>query len=81
MPCPSIRPKWFWTVQIVLDGYKLFWLGPIHFGRVQIILVSRQVQIRLFWTNFHSLSLSKMIWTPSKRIGPVQNDWYSTKMI
>ena len=22
-----------------------------------------------------------MIWTQPKRIGPVQNDWYSTKMI
>ena len=24
MPCPSIGPKLFWTVQIVLDKYKLF---------------------------------------------------------
>ena len=27
MPCPSIGPKLFWTIQIVLDGYKLLWLG------------------------------------------------------
>ena len=25
MPCPSLGPKWFWTVQIVLYRYKLFW--------------------------------------------------------
>ena len=31
MPCPSIGPKWFWTVQIVLFGYKLFWSSPDHF--------------------------------------------------
>ena len=36
MPCPSIDPKLFWTVQIVLDGCKLFWSGPNHFGQVQI---------------------------------------------
>ena len=36
---PSICPKWFWTVQIVLVRYKSFWLVPNRFGRVQIILV------------------------------------------
>ena len=54
LPCPSIGPKWFWTVQIVLDGFKLFWVGTNHFG---------QVQIRLFWSDFYNLVLSKMIWT------------------
>ena len=44
MPCPSIGPKLFWTiqkktVQIVLIGSNT----PTHFG---------QVQIRLFWTIF-----------------------------
>ena len=39
MPCPSIGPKLFWTIQTVFDGYKLFWSGPNHFGQVQIILV------------------------------------------
>ena len=72
MPCLSICPKLFWTVQIVLDENKLFWLGPNHFGQVQIIF---------FWTNFYNLDLSNMIWTRPKRIGPVQNNWYSTKMI
>ena len=41
MPSPSIGPKWFWTIQIVLDGYKLFWSGPNCFGQVQIILGRR----------------------------------------
>ena len=70
--------KWFFTLQIVLDGskwqillvrFKSFWLDL------------NQVQIRLFWTNFYNLDLSKMIWTQPKQIGPVQNNWYSTKMI
>ena len=28
MPCPSMGPKLFWTVQIILDGSNLFWLCP-----------------------------------------------------
>ena len=39
VPCPSIGPKWFWTEQIVLDEYKLFWSGPSRYGRVQTILI------------------------------------------
>ena len=69
--CPSIVPKWFWTVQIVLDGCKLFWLNPNCFGLVQIILV--MLKLDLSWLIF-------IIWTWPKRIGPVQNNWYSTKM-
>ena len=48
----------------------MFWSA--RFGRVQI---------RLFWTNYYNLDLSKMIWTRPKQIGPVQNNWYSTNMI
>ena len=72
MPCTSIAPNHFGQVPIILVGSKLFWSGPKHFG---------QGQIRLFWANFYSLDLSKMIWTGLKQIGPVQNDCYSTKMI
>ena len=36
MACPSIGPKWFWTIQIVWDWFTLFWLGPNNFGQVQI---------------------------------------------
>ena len=79
MTCPSIGQKWFWTVQIVLDWYKLFlvrfkslWLGPNHFGHVQIIF---------FWTIFYNLNLSKMIWIRPKQIEPIQNNWYSNKII
>ena len=84
MPCPSIVQndlgwsKLFWTVQIILDRYKLF-------GHVQFFLPCPkhfgQVQIRLFFTNFYNLDLSKMILTGPKQIGLVQNNWYSTKMI
>ena len=38
MPCPSIGPKCFWSIQIVLDRYKPFWTGPICFGWVLINL-------------------------------------------
>ena len=60
------RPNCFGRVQIVLVGSKSFWLGPNHFG---------QVQIRFFWTNFYNLDLTKMVCTRPKRICPVQNHW------
>ena len=72
MPCTSIAPNHFGQVPIILVGSKLFWSGPKHFG---------QGQIRLFWDNFCNIDLTKMIWTQSKQIGHVQNDWCSTKMI
>jgi hypothetical protein len=65
---PSIildRPNCFRRLEIILIGSKLFWLGPNHFD---------QVQIRLFWTIFYNLDLSKMIWTQLKQIVSVQND-------
>ena len=46
---------------------KLFLWGTNRFG---------QVQIRLFWTNFHNLDLCKIIWTRIEQIGAIQNDWY-----
>ena len=66
------HPNCFGRLQIVLVGSKRFWLSPNHFG---------QVQIRLLWTNFYNLDLTKMIWNRPKRIGPVLNNWYWTKMI
>ena len=72
IPCPSIGPKWLWTVQIVLIASKLFWSGPNCFGQVQIILV----RFKLYFSG-----LIFIIWTWPKWIGPVQNDWYSTKII
>ena len=79
MPCPSMDPKWFWTVQIILvESTK-------HFGWVQFVLVG----YKSFWTgpNYKNyprkfnLDLTKMIWTRPNQIGPVQNYWYLTKMI
>ena len=55
------RPKQFGQVIS-----KSFWLGLNHFGRVHI---------RLFWTSFYDVDLSKMISTWPKQIGPVQNNW------
>ena len=66
------HPDCFGRLQIVLVGSKPFWSGPNHFG---------QVQIKLLWTNFYNIDLTKLIWTRPKRIGPILNNWYSTKMI
>ena len=50
----SMGPKWFWTVQIILIKYQLFWTGPIRFGHVQSILdrskLQKLVQKSLIWT-------------------------------
>ena len=60
MPCPSMGPKWFWTIQIILVEYQLFW-------RVQIILeISKLIKLVLKKSN---LNLTKMIWTQPKRFG------------
>ena len=59
MSCPYIGQKSFWAVQIVLEGYKLFLVGPIRFGRIQILL--DEVQIRFSRSNFYNnMDLSKM---------------------
>ena len=58
MSCPSLGPKWFWTIQIVLDGYKFFWSGPNHF--------------RIFWTNFYNLDPTKENWTRQLKKNPAK---------
>ena len=68
MLCPSIGPKLFWTIQIVLVGYKSFWSGPIRFGQVQIIF-DRSKLLKLVKKN-----LTKMISARPKRIGPDENN-------
>jgi hypothetical protein len=58
MPCPSMGPKLFWTVQIVLDC-------PNCFGRVQIVLV-RSKSFRSGPNHFgqvHFSGLIFIIWT------------------
>ena len=62
MPCPSIGPKLFWTVQIVLVGSRSFWSNNFV-----------QVQIRLFWTIFYNLYLTKTNWTCPKQFVLDQN--------
>ena len=49
MPCHSMGPKWFWTVQIIL-----VWSSTNHFGRAQFVLVG----FKSFWTgpNFKNYS-------------------------
>ena len=59
MPCPSMGPKDFGRVPIVLDG-------PNHFGQVQIIKISPEK------SNLNRLN--KMIWTQPKRFVSFQNN-------
>ena len=56
------RPNHFGQITIVLVECKSFWSGPNHFG---------QVQIKLFWTNFYNLDLSKTIWTVQNKFGNI----------
>ena len=75
MPCPSIAPigpKLTWTIQIVLDGNKLFWSGPYYSGRVQIIL---------FWFKLYFSGLIFIIWTCPKWFGSKQNELDPSKTI
>ena len=83
MPCPFIithcspklfltRPNNFGLVPIAFAGSNSFWSGPNHFEHVQIIKFS---------PDNSNLNLAKMIWIRPKRIGPVKNDRYLTKMI
>ena len=40
MPCPSMGPKLFWTIQIVLVRPNLFPLDQNNVGQVQVIEIS-----------------------------------------
>ena len=72
MPCPSMGPKLFWTVQIILVGYQTFWMGPIHFNQVQIKQISPEKS---------DLNLTKIVWTRPKQIVLDQNNLYPSKTI
>ena len=73
-----IGPKWFWTVQIVLIGSKSFWSKRMNFGDIRrahprnslVLVGSKSLLVRFFWTKFYNLDLSKMILTRLKQIGP-----------
>ena len=65
MPFPSIGPKWFWTVQIALDWYKLVWSGPIRFERS-----------KSFWAGSNWIFLGYFLWFEL-----VQNNLHPSKMI
>ena len=67
MPYPSIGPKLFWTVQIVLVGSKLFWSDQNRFGWFQIILVKFKLDFSRL--NFHNLDLAKLSGTRPKLFG------------
>ena len=74
-----MAPEWVWTVEIVLEGYKLFCSGANCFGQIQIILIRFKL---VFYRTFLIIwTCPKWFWIQPKRIGPAQNYWYSTKMI
>ena len=51
-------PNPFGGVPIIMDRPNSFWLGPNHFGQVQIIKIIPEK---------FNLKLTKMIWTQPKR--------------
>ena len=55
MPCPSIGSKWFWTVQIVLDGQVQIILDRFNFHFYWLLF--------MIWTCPKWFGRSKMIWT------------------
>ena len=57
------RPNCLGQVKIVLVGSKSFWSDLNHFD---------QVKIRLFWTNFYNLDLSKMILMVQNHFGTME---------
>ena len=92
MPCPSMGPKWFWTVLIVLDGYKLFWLGRNCSGQVQItnswIFFFHMIQncwVGLDTNCFGQVQITILwnivFWFDPKWFGPNQNKLDQSKTI
>ena len=63
----SMSPKWFWTIQNLLVGFRRC---PNHFGQVQITKINSEKP---------NLNMTKMIWTRPKRFGPDQNNLYPSK--
>jgi len=66
-------PNNFGRVPIILDGSNLFWMGPNHFGKVQIIKTS------LIWTwpkrfgpHQNNLDPTKIIWTVQNHFGLIK---------
>ena len=79
MPCPSMGPKWFWTVQIILVEFQLFWMCPICFGWDQIILARFKKSLIWTWPKWfgpdqNKLDLTETNWTPPKLLVLDQND-------
>ena len=71
MPYPSMGPKWFWSVQNVLDGYQSFWdrsnsfwTGPNDKKLVQKYNLNLKIELDTAQTN----------WTQPKQFVPVQNN-------
>ena len=50
---------------MILDGYKFFWTGPIHFGQFQIRFVT-------FGHVQNDLDPSKTIWMVQNNFGPIE---------
>ena len=70
---PSMRPKLFWTVQIIMVEYQSFCTNPIHFGQIQNILdrpkLKKIVQKSLIEPDKNDLDPTKTICTRPKQFG------------
>ena len=83
MPCPSMWPKQFWSVQNGFHLTKLIWTWPNWFGLDHNDLVSTkmkwsqpkligQVQIVIFYQNESHLDLTNSFWSWPNHYGQVQ---------
>ena len=70
---PSMRPKLFWTVQIIMVEYQSLCTNPIHFGQVQNILdrpkLKKIVQKSLIEPDKNDLDPTKTICIRPKQFG------------
>ena len=72
MTWPSMGPKSFWTVQIILDGSNSFWTGTNY------KILFRKVQ---FEPEQNDLDPTKIICTQPKQFAPIQKKNGLSKII
>ena len=80
MPCPSIGPKSFWTVQIILVEYQSFLTGLICFFLVQI-KVGNCLPLAYLSTNYENYPRKVSVEPDQNNFGPKQNNLYPSRTI
>ena len=56
MPCPSIGPKLFWTIEIVLNGYSRVWnkRTPLN-KRSHLENLAKRIIVAPFFTLYYEV--------------------------